>query len=836
MEVPMVKIFSKLVICGLLTSLPFCLLAFSKVETTWPHTIPCRIKNGINPELFIMTLGDVQTKLAQGTFYPKQDLVILKHGAQVKNYYKDTLNIKFFKPINKTHFPLPPSGWCSWYYYYQEISANEVKKNAEWMAENLKEYGALYCQIDDGWQGNGYGLGENRDWTTIDKRFPKGMAELAAYIRQLGLLPGIWLASHGQSNKKVVDKWNTFLLKKDGISASSTWEGTYLLDPTARHADEYFHNLFSTLADEWGYAYFKIDGQPIVINEYKDKQSFMKNPKGDPIKLYRSTLNTIREAIGPDRYLLGCWGIPLDGIGIMNGSRTGGDIVLAWDGGFMTALEATMHRYYLHNIAWYCDPDVMCLRYPLTLDMARAWATLQGLTGQALMTSDRLMDLSPDRVEIMKRVYPAVDIRPLDLFPSKRNKKIWDLKINHLGRNYDVVGCFNYKTDKTDMIYLNWEDLGLPAGAKIHLFDFWEGEYLGSWEKGYFVNLAPASCRVLTLIVAEEFPQLISTNRHITQGWVDLIKLSYNTKTNTYHGESQVIGNDPYELRFAFPREGKSYRIKAAEAENLETMVQNHQGWASVQFTSPVSKRVRWKVIFESADMYSYPVSTPNEINVEPGGFNGLKLSWQPNYSLTAGYHVYYDKKLIGMTPVSHVILRNLDISEKDLIEIATVWCDGTESKKKASTKIALHRLYPGEVFLSDIEPEYAIAGWGGIPKNDKAIDNRPLIIGDKIYSKGIGTHAVSDIEYSLKGHYKNYTAEVGMDEYSAKCKRGSVIFKVYGDGKLLWESEVMTFSDLVLQIKIDISGVNKLRLHVGDAGDGIGYDHANWGNAKIEK
>ena len=836
MEVFMVKIFFKLAISCLLTSLPFYLLAFSKDRTTYSYRIPCRIKNGTNPELFIMTLGDVQTQLSQGTFDPQQDLVILRDDTQIKNYYKDTLNIKYFRPIDKTHFPLPPSGWCSWYYYYQEIPADEIKKNAEWMAENLKEYGALYCQIDDGWQGSGHGLGENRDWTTIDKRFSGGMEELAAYISQLGLLPGIWLAPHGQSNKKVVNKWNTFLLKKDGSSASSTWEGTYLLDPTAPHADEYFQNLFSTLADEWGYVYFKIDGQPIVINEYKDKQSFMKIPNLDPIESYRHTLNIIRETIGPDRYLLGCWGIPLDGIGIMDGSRTGGDIVLSWDGGFMTALEATMHYYYLHNIAWYCDPDVMCLRHPLTLDMARAWATLQGLTGQVLMASDRLTDLSQNRVEIMKRIYPAVDIRPLDLFPSRKNKKIWDLKINHLGRNYDVVGCFNYKTDKTDMVYLNWEDLGLGAGAKIHLFDFWEGEYLGCWEKGYFVNLAPASCRVLTLVAAGESPQLISTNRHITQGWVDLIKLSYDSKTNTYHGESQVIGNDPYELRFAFPRGGKGYRIKAAEAENLETVVKNHQGWASVQFTSPVSKRISWKVVFESADLYNYPISNPNEINVEPVGFSGLKLSWQPNYSLTAGYHVYYDKKLVGMTPVSHVILRNLDLSEKDLIEIAAVWYDGTESKKKASTKIVLSQLYPGEVFLSDIEPEYAIASWGGAPKSDKAIDNRPLIIGDKIYSKGIGTHAVSDIEYSLKGHYKTYTAEVGMDEYSTKCKRGSVIFKVYGDGKLLWESEVMTFSDPALPIKIDISDVDKLRLHVGDAGDGINYDHANWGNAKIEK
>ena len=121
--------------------------------------------------------------------------------------------------------------------------------------------------------------------------------------------------------------------------------------------------------------------------------------------------------------------MPIEGVGIMNGSRTGGDVVLDWAGGFMLALRATMQNYYLHNIVWYTDADTMLVRSPLTLDQARAWATLQGLTGQAILDSDRLMDLSEERVELLRRVYPAVDIRPLDLFPAERNKQILDLKI-----------------------------------------------------------------------------------------------------------------------------------------------------------------------------------------------------------------------------------------------------------------------------------------------------------------------------------------------------------------------------------------------------------------------
>ena len=67
-----------------------------------------------------MTLGDVSTPIADGIFDPAKDELRLKDGTTLKNYFRDTLKIKYFQPIDKTRFPLPPSGWCSWYFFYQE--------------------------------------------------------------------------------------------------------------------------------------------------------------------------------------------------------------------------------------------------------------------------------------------------------------------------------------------------------------------------------------------------------------------------------------------------------------------------------------------------------------------------------------------------------------------------------------------------------------------------------------------------------------------------------------------------------------------------------------------
>ena len=296
----------------------------AQTGAAWPHPVPARVRDSENKDLWVMTLGDVKTPLAQGTFDPVKDQVTLKDGTVMKDYYRDTLGMKYYAPLDKTRFPLPPSGWCTWYYYYANVTEAEVKLNAKWIADNLKDYGAKYVQIDDGWQGANRQAGV-RDWTVVSSNFPDGMNGLAKYIKSLGLTPGLWLAPHGQSSPLVVSNHpNVFLLKADDTLDESTnrWEGRYLVDPSTPETMKYFKDMFTTLT-KWGYEYFKIDGQPTVAEEYRNKKSQLRHPTDDTDALYRQTLETIKQTIGPNRFLLGCWGTPVEGIGIYNGSRTG---------------------------------------------------------------------------------------------------------------------------------------------------------------------------------------------------------------------------------------------------------------------------------------------------------------------------------------------------------------------------------------------------------------------------------------------------------------------------------------------------------------------------------
>jgi hypothetical protein len=812
----------------------------------WPRPVPVRLKPNGPDDLMIMTLGDVETPLADGIFDPVRDCVTLPDGTIIEDYYRTQLDIPFYAPIDKTIFPVPPSGWCTWYYYYQEITSDEVLVNARWLREHLQPYGCRYVQLDDGWQGTGHGLGENRDWTTIDVRFrDRGMAGLAKAIQDLGFDAGLWLAPHGQSNEQVARSSGVFLFKPDGTTASDTWEGTYLVDPSLPEGLDFLHDLFKTLHG-WGYTYFKIDGQPIVIDEYRTKAEFMhgemddkRTPEERAPLLYRDTLRAIRTAIGEDSFLLGCWGIPLPGTGIMNGSRTAGDVWQAWSG-CLVAVDAIGKWNFLHNIVWYCDPDTLLVRPPLTTGTARVWSTAQGLTGQALLTSDRMPDLPRSRVEMLKRVYPAADIRPLDLFrPDQPRKPIWDLKVNHLGRTYDVVGLFNFDTEEERVFHLRWSDLGLDPEQPFHVHDFWEGIYLGSWTAGVFLEVPPKDVRVVTFVPAAAEPVLISTSRHITQGWVELRSLTRERSAEgvAWRGSSKVIAGDPYVLTFGVSRESPTWEAVEATADgsfgtNVQTQIMNHQGACEIIINSDTTQVIDWSVAFGPAEVYAFAASSPSGLTARSAGLTGVEVAWNEHWYPLVGYQVFLDDVLVGTAFQPRVMLEGLTPDQTYTIQVASVAADGTPCETPIS--IEHTTAVPDTAYLAEWQPVLARQSWGAL-RRDRSVAGRPLTIAGEVFERGLGTHSASTLVYRTYGVFSRFEAKIGLDDESSRPEEpAEVVFSVWGDGRKLWESPTIRGGEGAIAVSVDITDVEELELRVEPGQYGIDYTHADWVEARV--
>src|SRR5271157_5763399 len=122
--------------------------------------------------------------------------------------------------------------------------------------------------------------------------------------------------------------------------------------------------------------------------------------------------------------------------------------------------------------------------------------------------------------------------------------------------------------------------------------------------------------------------------------------------------------------------------------------------------------------------------------------------------------------------------------------------------------------------------------GWGS-PHANQSVDGHGLSIGGQKFEHGLGTHAVSTFVIALGGRGERFTASVGVDYEVGQ--RGSVTFKVTGDGKTLFESEVMRGGQAPKAVSVNLHGVKTLVLSVGDAEDGVDYDHADWAEAKFE-
>ena len=97
-------------------------------------------------------------------------------------------------------------------------------------------------------------------------------------------------------------------------------------------------------------------------------------------------------------------------------------------------------------------------------------------------------------------------------------------------------------------------------------------------------------------------------------------------------------------------------------------------------------------------------------------------------------------------------------------------------------------------------------------------------------YAKGLGVHALSDIQYAI-GNCTNFTSVIGIDDEVGG--NGSVIFQVLLNGVKQYDSGVMTGADAAKSVSLNLTGISQLELVVA-VGATQNFDHADWANAQI--
>lgn len=142
-------------------------------------------------------------------------------------------------------------------------------------------------------------------------------------------------------------------------------------------------------------------------------------------------------------------------------------------------------------------------------------------------------------------------------------------------------------------------------------------------------------------------------------------------------------------------------------------------------------------------------------------------------------------------------------------------------------------------VDLSDLEPTEALdqpylgSSFGSRRpwRRDRNVADKPLRVGGVEFATGIGVHSRSKLTYALTEPFVGLRARVGVDDETLQfLRKGSVIFRVLGDDKVLWESPVLRTGEPAVALPdISLKDVRKLTLEV-DYADGMDIaDYADW-------
>jgi hypothetical protein len=559
----------------------------------------------------------------------------------IPDYYTHTLGIPFYIRYDDSHFHSAPMVWSSWTSYYEAVTEQNVVRNADWLAENLKPYGFEYVQLDDGYDRLPEGHSWVGNWNA--EKFPHGARWLTSYIHGKGLKAGLWVVPNAYAAAlKEHPDW--YLYDKQGKVLLDYQ--TPALDSTNPEVFKHLTRLFTKL-DDLGFDYYKFDGE-LALPAYAPEidKSRMHSPSADFIENYRDRLALIRHTIGPERFIELCpTGTKLNAVGYTDSYFLGQDLYNNWQGMYSFFSSINAHLFLNHMVSYVMPGEGLELGEPMTVEEAklkrpavtlakersredpatgfgttlpeaRTLVTYVALTGVAYPLASVMPELPAERVELLQATMPTLPILPIDLFSrgtdSTWNKfkfvqadyyihhyaEVLDLKVDSAAGVYDVAAETNWRSETTERSLDFVRQLGLSEEGSYIVFDFWNQKPLGVFKGKLDLAIGPHDTRVLLIHPLTNRPQLIGNSRHIS-GSYSIVSQSWDMTKKDLHGESLTVAGKAYTLWFAIPDgyEKASVQVSGKDGKAISSEWRHQGQFASLRFTG-TGEAAEWRVQF----------------------------------------------------------------------------------------------------------------------------------------------------------------------------------------------------------------------------------------------
>lgn len=261
-------------------------------------------------------------------------------------------------------------------------------------------------------------------------------------------------------------------------------------------------------------------------------------------------------------------------------------------------------RWYKNRTVFNYYPDTKTV-HDLAPDVRRSMLTMVFLTSGRLDLASSFSLFTPEVTRDVSRTYPhykeAVSARPLDAFTGVKDPQVYDLELTPDWHQITFYNTGGKRAEISTAISGERTDnaIGLDAAAAYHAYEFWTDAYLGKLPGSARLarELEPNHCAMISVRKVEPNPQVISTDRHILQGWVDLADVRWDAQTKTLSGTAHVIGGDPFKIVIA--NNGAKPLKAEATGGSCELGAHPSDGLGCLTLSAAANADVKWSLKYE---------------------------------------------------------------------------------------------------------------------------------------------------------------------------------------------------------------------------------------------
>jgi len=153
------------------------------------------------------------------------------------------------------------------------------------------------------------------------------------------------------------------------------------------------------------------------------------------------------------------------------------------------------------------------------------------------------------------------------------------------------------KSPRFRNLKVSFRKLRLDGSGSYLVYDFWPDAFLGEHRSSLTTLVKLAGCRILAFHPSLGHPQLLSTNRHVTQGGLELKDLRWDESACELRGKSELVAEDDYCVTLHVPRDYKFLKMSADCAEFRADTRPTHL--VRLWFRHPRDKTIIWHAKFE---------------------------------------------------------------------------------------------------------------------------------------------------------------------------------------------------------------------------------------------